>query len=224
MEPQTKNSANELQEETFTKTDVLRWIKEGKSLEYADFSGFNLVGLVLPKLNLRGASLQNADLRYANLAGAILEDVNLQGANLASVNFRGANLLNANLEDAALDNADLLKADLRNACLRNATLTHTSLRGADISKADFSNADLRNVNFAGATGCLSAKFDNTDLQGARGGYSGLDEHELKGVGAKVGNAMAARGFYKRVFDFFDIAPPTIKEHFMYLFRISPKKK
>lgn len=226
MEPQIKILPGESQqEEASTKTDLLRWVSEGESLEYADFSGSNLVGLSLPKLNFRGASFQDADLRYANLAGVILEGANLQGANLASVSFRGANLINANLEGAILDNADFLKANLKNACLKNAALTHTSFRGADITEVDFTNADLRWVNFAGVRGSLEGiKFDNADLQGARGDYARLDEHELKDVGAKVDGAMAARGFYKRVFDFFDIAPPTLKEHFMYMFRIFPKKK
>jgi uncharacterized protein YjbI with pentapeptide repeats len=184
----------------YTKKDVLAWLKDRESLEYADLSGSKLIGVYLPRLNFKGASFQDADLRYAILAGAILEGVNLQGANLTGADLRGANLFEANLEHAKLDNADLLRADLRGACFKNATLTHASLRSADVSKADFTGADLRGVNLSGVKGCLSAKFSNADLRGARCDYTGLDEHELKDVGAKVDHTIT--GLKKRVFDYF----------------------
>jgi len=192
--------------ESYTKGDVLDWLEDKETLEYADLHGSRLVGIYLPKVNLKGADLSAADLRYANLTGVILEDANLQNANLMGVKLRGANLSGANLENAFLDNADLLKADLRRTCFKNAKLTYVSMRSVDISEADFSGADLRNVNLGGAKGCLKAKFDNADLRGARVEYTVLDKVTLEKVGAKVDGS--TKGLKVHVFDFIEVDDTT----------------
>jgi uncharacterized protein YjbI with pentapeptide repeats len=59
------------------------------------------------------------------------------------------------------------------------------MRSAIVTEADFTNADLRSANLSGAKGCLSAKFDNTNLRGTNLSYTGLDKVDLGKAGAKV---------------------------------------
>lgn len=188
-----------IKKEAYTKKDLRRFLAEGVSLEYADLRESKLIGVNIPKLNLTGANLQGADLRYANLAGAILENANLEGAHLEGTKLTGTNLSEAKLDDAKLDNANLVRANLSKASFKKAILTYASLRSANTLEADFSEADLRGANLSGIKECVKAKFDHSDLRGACIEYTGLDEHELTAVGAKVDTY--TKGLKRRTFDF-----------------------
>ncbi len=190
-------------EEPYTKKDVYDWLEDGNTLEERDLSRGQLIGIHLPKLNLKGASFQDADVRYSNLAGANLENANLKGANLEGTRLTGANLAGANLEGAIVDKVNLWRADLKEACLRNATLIHASLRATRVDNVDFSNANLQGANLSGAKGCLSAKFDNANLRGVIAKFTGLDGRELGDVGAKI-DSTSEDGLKTRVFDFFQV--------------------
>ncbi len=99
------------QEDVYTADDVLNWLEEGESLEYADLKGVNL-----SKVILKDISLRYADLRGAELVGALLDNVNFRGANLTGVKFTGASLNRANLKNAKLDKTNLIKVKLAGAC------------------------------------------------------------------------------------------------------------
>ncbi len=118
--------------------DILRahhdWLR-GDGGERADFTGRNMSGLKLPRLDLSMANLQGCDfsgtdlsesklqganLAGANLAGAILKDADLSGADLSDANMKGANLAGANLDGADLWRANLMAVEVSPEVLHRA--------------------------------------------------------------------------------------------------------
>jgi uncharacterized protein YjbI with pentapeptide repeats len=185
----------------YTKKDIYEFLKNGEKLAEGVFSGSHLIGLYLPKLNLTNAVFDEVDLRYANLAGTILEGASFKGADLTGAKFKGANLFGVNFDEAQLENSDFSRAYLAQTSFKGAKMMYASLDASDISGADFTNAAMRWVNLCGVKGASTAKFHNADLRGARGDYTGLDDQDLKRVGAKTDGM---RGIANCVFNFFQV--------------------
>src|SRR5579863_7931024 len=82
-----------------------------------NFTGADLNGARLVRLDLRGKDFQDA-----SAAGAIFAGSFLNGANLSHDNLRGA--------------------DFRSACLRGANLTGAQMAGADFTGADVTGATV----------------------------------------------------------------------------------
>lgn len=111
--------------------DILRshhdWLR-GLGGERADFTGRNLSGLKLPRLDLSMANLAGCDF-----SGADLSESKLQGANLAGVNLAGANLKDADLSGADLSDANMKAANLAGANLEGADLWRANLMAVEIA-------------------------------------------------------------------------------------------
>ncbi|MBL8709265.1 MAG: pentapeptide repeat-containing protein [Rhodospirillaceae bacterium] len=111
--------------------DILRahhdWLR-GAGGERADFTGRNLSGLKLPRLDLSMANLAGCDF-----SGADLSESKLQGANLAGVNLAGAILKDADLAGADLSDANLKGANLAGANLDGADLWRANLMGVEVA-------------------------------------------------------------------------------------------
>jgi len=97
-----------------------------------------------------GLNLTGANLHRVELTGAILILTNLEGANLYRANLWGSFLNGANLSFANLGNASLRLANLGNASLRLANLTDANLTDANLADSDLSNANLSGANLKGA--------------------------------------------------------------------------
>lgn len=105
--------------------DILRahhdWLR-GLGGERANFTGRNLSGLKLPRLDLSMANLAGCDFSGADLSESKLQGANLAGASLAGANFKDADLSGADLSDANLKGANLAGANLDGADLWRANL------------------------------------------------------------------------------------------------------
>lgn len=111
--------------------DILRahhdWLR-GEGGERANFTGRNMSGLKLPRLDLSMANLAGCDF-----SGSDLSESKLQGANLAGTNFAGARLTDADLSGADLSDANLKGANLSGANLDGADLWRANLMGVEIA-------------------------------------------------------------------------------------------
>ena len=111
--------------------DILRshhdWLR-GAGGERADFTGRNLSGLKLPRLDLSMANLAGCDF-----SGADLSESKLQGANLAGCNLAGANFKDADLGGADLSDANLKGSNLSGANLNGADLWRANLMGVEVA-------------------------------------------------------------------------------------------
>jgi uncharacterized protein YjbI with pentapeptide repeats len=111
--------------------DILRahhdWLR-GDGGERADFTGRNMSGLKLPRLDLSMANLSGCDF-----SGTDLSESKLQGANLAGSNLAGANLKDADLSGADLSDANLKGSNLAGANLDGADLWRANLMGVEIA-------------------------------------------------------------------------------------------
>jgi uncharacterized protein YjbI with pentapeptide repeats len=72
-------------------------------LQYIDFSGYELGGMVFTQADMTGCNLHGADLTNTELSYATLDNVSFTG----TVRMNGANLSNASLKGADLTNAQL---------------------------------------------------------------------------------------------------------------------
>lgn len=137
----------------------------GVPLPKADLRHANAAGVFLAKADLRwvnlfGADFEGANLQEADLFGAHLRSAELQGANLQGANLQGADLLGAELQEANLQGASLQAVDLQGADLEKANLQGANLLGAELNGANFQRAELQGANL------LAAKLEGTDLLGA----------------------------------------------------------
>lgn len=111
--------------------DILRahhdWLR-GDGGERADFTGRNMSGLKLPRLDLSMANLSGCDF-----SGTDLSESKLQGANLAGSNLAGANLKDADLSGADLSDANLKGSNLAGANLDGADLWRANLMGVEVA-------------------------------------------------------------------------------------------
>lgn len=111
--------------------DILRahhdWLR-GEGGERANFTGRNMSGLKLPRLDLSMANLAGCDF-----SGSDLSESKLQGANLAGTNLAGATLKDSDLSGADLSDANLKGANLSGANLDGADLWRANLMGVEIA-------------------------------------------------------------------------------------------
>ncbi len=111
---------------------------------YHDFSGGNLLGVILDGVDWSGANLIHANLRGAELCDVDLSDALLTEAKLGGADLSGAYLSNTDLRGADLHRASLALvnlsgADLRGANLRETNLSHTNFHGAEVAGATFAD-------------------------------------------------------------------------------------
>ncbi|MEM7311344.1 MAG: pentapeptide repeat-containing protein [Planctomycetota bacterium] len=121
-----------------------------------DFSGVDLRGIGLCRVDLRmdvleKADLERVDLREARLGGANLAEANLSGCQLEGALLSGACLTRTNLNGADLSHASINGADLRGAKLVGAILRQANLCGADLAEADLGQACLDGVQWNEST-------------------------------------------------------------------------
>lgn len=152
---------------------------------------YDLTGIDLHNVDLRGdllvaADLAHANLRYANLRGADLTSANLAWADLDSAILLEANLTDAdlkyvdNLRSAVFDSANLTRADLSRANLGHAVLIRTDLTEAILFEANLTDADLRSATLMGAN-LVGARLSRANLCGADLGAAKLVGADLTGA-------------------------------------------
>ncbi|HWP78748.1 MAG TPA: pentapeptide repeat-containing protein [Candidatus Nitrosotenuis sp.] len=122
-----------------------------------DWSGCDLYGRVLTKVDLRmanlrnanlyGATLVNKDLSGADLSYAVLKKVNLDGSLLDGANLSHSNMIDAKVRGADLSNAKLRFAKLYRTDFARSNLSNADFEGASMSYANLSFADLKGANF-----------------------------------------------------------------------------
>jgi uncharacterized protein YjbI with pentapeptide repeats len=143
-----------------TREEVIDYVKNRVSLEFANLRALDLRGVDFKKAKLSGADLSEARLakcRFteANLSKAKLVEADLSGADFTGANLNGIDLQKASLVEATLSDVKLIGANLRSADLSNALLVHADLTGADLTRAkcpaaDFRDAVLTNADLSGA--------------------------------------------------------------------------
>uniref|UniRef100_A0A7I4CDD2 BTB domain-containing protein n=1 Tax=Physcomitrium patens TaxID=3218 RepID=A0A7I4CDD2_PHYPA len=142
-------------------------------LHYCDFTGSEMVGVVLDgailkDAELKGACLQNASLRNASLVGAEFDDADLYKANLTRADMCGAKFRKANLTEANLTEANLSSKGREGgtAILTQARLTRTNFFQANLKNVNVSEAwDYQNaVNLNEAIGYTAPKEKSKERQ------------------------------------------------------------
>ena len=108
------------------------------SWQGVNFSGADLAGCRLDKLDLRDAVMEDADLSGASLAGAQLVNARLNGSNLGSANLQGANLTYADMAGTSL-----IAADLKGAVFKHTKVLRLNLKNADLTGAVFDLDEMR---------------------------------------------------------------------------------
>lgn len=126
------------------------------TLRNANFEGVKLSSADLSHADLRGAKLNHADLSWSDFSEAVLIRAQLKGANLGQAKLPHARLQEADLSDAILVGADLSAADLTKAKLVNSSLVEADLSWANLTNVDLSGTDLtqaklKHVNLNGSS-------------------------------------------------------------------------
>ena len=224
--------------------DLTRTILENANLKEADLTGAILEGADLSGANLEYAKLDNADLVRANLSKACLKKASFQYASLRATNlteadFSGANLQYANLMEAKGCLATSFKLTERffseltkekkiptNVLAKLEDLKHQeykneeNLLAAIVEKIGAHHVErYKPLILKHAYASLLRKFDSADLRNAKVIDTGMDQGELKAVGA-VGDDTAECGWKKKVFEFVkdEDETPSLKERLMRFFR------
>ncbi len=154
-----------------SREQVLRGLREARSLRGAILDGLDLRGLDfsgadLREVRARGTLLAGCALRGVDLREALLHDADLRGADLRAARLAGCSCARARMEQACLDQADCSDADftlatldgasLRKACLRRCVFERTRMRavlaaGCDATAAQFGHCALDDGDWRGAT-------------------------------------------------------------------------
>ena len=122
----------------YTKEEVEKAVKEGKSFKDVDLKGLDLSGIDLSHGDFEGARFRYSDLSYVNFTGA-----NLRGANLRHAKLRFAILIDTDLRGADLTHADLTGAKWINVKYEGAIMN--KVRGVSRKKFFFSQKLLDNL-------------------------------------------------------------------------------
>ena len=164
-------SRAKLEDAHFFRAELIDAILVDADLRRAPLFKSNLSGSDLSGANLEGAGLNEAilrgiNLKDTNLAKADLREADLRGFHLARASLQGANLLEANLNGANLVRADLSGSNLRATDFSQAILIGTNFKNAQADFADFSQAifepeSVEGLNFLGARGFSTIRFNNS---------------------------------------------------------------
>ncbi|MBN2378472.1 pentapeptide repeat-containing protein [candidate division WOR-3 bacterium] len=120
-----ERSKSEEKAKTQYKKKIEKWVRDGHSLEDANFQ----------EVDLSSANLKDAYLKGARFYGTNLEGTNLYDANLHEANFMTANLKKADLGWTILQETNLAFANLQEADLLEAELYSTILCGVKLNGA-----------------------------------------------------------------------------------------
>ena len=145
--------------------ELIKILKEGKSvsgldftgvnLKGADLSGYNLDGINLSKANLTDTNLSKSSLKNANLSYAYMENTNLDEADVTNTVFKGVVHKNCSMEGTVIDEENkkylqtldwlieqIEKGKIKLPELPQDQLHFLDLRMMDLSKVDVSDIDL----------------------------------------------------------------------------------
>src|SRR6266481_4144954 len=117
----------EIPKDKEAKVAIEQLVKEGKSLDYADLSDYNLRRAILNEAKLYGASLKRADLFRASLKDADLQEVDMRDSKLV---------------EADLEHALLCDADLSGSCVKDTKMLFTDLRGCNTKETKLYKANI----------------------------------------------------------------------------------
>ncbi len=115
----------------YTKEDVEKGVKEGRS-----FKGEDLKGLDLSGIDLSGGDFEGAFFRYSDLSNTNLTNANLSKANLRHAILKNAILINTDLREADLTHADLSGVKWVNVRYEGAIMD--KIKGVNMKKFFFS--------------------------------------------------------------------------------------
>lgn len=141
-----------------TREDVVRMVAKNGGPEGLCLAGYDLSGVNLAEMNLRGVVFGTSKFAgYERIsAGAILKGTWLQGSDLTRANLARTNLEGAHCWQTIFYEADIHATNLRGASLGKADLRRTDLYGSDLRDANLEGAQLQGANLCGVqlTGAL----------------------------------------------------------------------
>lgn len=129
------NGADPWREERFLASNLSRR-EAGELLAARDFSGRDLFGIEVERMDLSRLKAVKSLLRNANFRFADLRDADFSGANLSGADLRGANLANAAFLDADVEGADFSGANLLGADFTGSSLFGASFIGSSPTSSD----------------------------------------------------------------------------------------
>ena len=142
--------------DAFTREDVVRFARNGISLEGQDISGLDLSGLDLSGVCLSFASMNESNFQGADLSGAVLACAQIGSADFTSANLAGATLQTCTLISCNFAGAILDKAILKQATFNKCDCSQASFRDAEFYMATLMDCSLAGTVFDGASFMLSS--------------------------------------------------------------------
>ncbi|QDT07483.1 Serine/threonine-protein kinase D [Rubripirellula lacrimiformis] len=127
------------------------------------FSGADLSGTSLDKVDLRGADFSGAELRFCEFREADASGCNFSGADFAFANLRSLSATQSDFSGSVAPYSIAEEANFSDSSFRRSYFVGSRLSGADFSGSDltganFSFCDITNAKFDGAilTDCIFA--------------------------------------------------------------------
>lgn len=121
---------------------VVKAVRNGTPLRYADLPGVDLSELSLRGADFTGAKLDRAMLQHTNLSGALLSSCSMRHVNATSASFEGAAMHAVDMTGATICGAALSGASLAGARLKDVRLSGADLQGAHLSATSFERAHI----------------------------------------------------------------------------------
>ncbi len=185
-----------------TREDVIRYLKEERSLSGKNISELDLSGLDFSGQNLRGADMQKSvftgsTLDNADLSEALANEADFSNTRMLGTNLRASLLQNAKFTGSTLTGADLSHSLLSEAALSKADLTMADLSGATLEKADcadalFAECSARQTTFI-ETNLADSVWKQADLGGSTFIDSTLDQCDFSRADASSVNCIGTSG-------------------------------
>ncbi|MBX3054969.1 MAG: pentapeptide repeat-containing protein [Anaerolineae bacterium] len=165
MRPETQLASPSSPERSMpklTREDVICLIEDNGGPDGLDLSHYDLSGLNLRNLDLRGiifstykvgsrlhqsANLSNTNFTDSNLTRANLAFTDLHGASFWQASLYEAYLLGVRAQDASFSQSDMRRATMFGARLNGASFWRTKLAGANLNAAHIADADMTEIDF-----------------------------------------------------------------------------
>ena len=145
-----------------TRSQIIEIIKQKGTPDGLDFSGYDLSGVNLSRLDLHGIVFGNIQMlkfaenedvvtKAAILDGAWLERCNLQKANFGRTSLKGVHFYHSDLSEATLWAANAEGSDFRKANLSKTNCFTTVFNNCRLMEANLDYANLHRASLSGAT-------------------------------------------------------------------------
>jgi len=130
---------------------------EKRNAEHTNFSGMDLSGLHLSKMDLRACNFSGANLRECCITNCELDDADFSGADLSNAKVKKCTGTGIMMDEACLENvlfeecnfcsSSFSKARLGNASMSSCIFLRSNFEKSDLSNVAFKNCDFEQANF-----------------------------------------------------------------------------